>query len=281
MSRSQRLLRGDVEAVFRLAREACELGQDAVAWRSHMLERLEWLVESTTSMAFVGKLPFDAAQLTMPLFVGRRLDPHWVKYADCRDVRPDPCTAWIAPKLGGSFTDIRQKMCDERAWYGSEYFNEILRPIRQDHYLVSVVAVPEQRVFSTIGLVGRLGGPPFTERHRKIVEMLHRELALLWRTPSLSPDPPWRDELSPRLIEILDGLLEGLSEKQIALRLSLRRPTVHNHISRLHDSFGVNSRGELLARARPTTEFRPRLIPPLRPASSRSSAPAETMVMAL
>lgn len=261
MSQSQRLSLQDAQAIFRVTRELCELGDDAVAWRSHMLDRLDSLVTAVMSMAFIGDLPFEPARIAMPLFVGKRLDPHWVKYRNSRDVRPDPCTAWIVPRLGNGFTELRQRMCDDRTWYGSEYFNEILHPIRQDHYLVSVVALPERRIFSAIGLTGQLGNRPFSRRTQQIIELLHNELALLWRTPSIAPDPEWRKQLSSRLAEVLDALLEGLSEKQISMRLGLKRTTVHNHVSRLHESLGVSSRGELLAKARRRPSFRPRLAP--------------------
>ena len=211
-------------------------------------------------MAFVGALPFNPARTQTPLFVGRNMEPHWVRYRDHRDLRPDPCTSWIVPRLGGGFTEVRQAMCDDRTWYASEHFNEILRPIRQDDYLISARALPAIGVFSAIGMAGRLGDRTFGGRQRQLLEVLHHELALLWQTPTLTPQPQWRRELSPRLTQVLDALLEGLSEKQVALRLGLRRPTVHNYITRLHELLGVSSRGELLAKARPRTEFRPRLL---------------------
>jgi len=40
-SDSRRVRGSDVRAVLRLVREACELGEDALAWRSHVLEGLD------------------------------------------------------------------------------------------------------------------------------------------------------------------------------------------------------------------------------------------------
>ena len=54
-------------------------------------------------------------------------------------------------------------------------------------------------------------------------------------------------ELSPRAIETLKGLLEGLSEKQVAKRLALSKHTVHSYVKALYRRFEVNSRSELLA----------------------------------
>jgi DNA-binding CsgD family transcriptional regulator len=54
--------------------------------------------------------------------------------------------------------------------------------------------------------------------------------------------------LSPRMRDILERLLVGDSEKQIARHLGISPHTVHTHVKKLHKSLGVSSRGELLAR---------------------------------
>jgi DNA-binding NarL/FixJ family response regulator len=61
-------------------------------------------------------------------------------------------------------------------------------------------------------------------------------------------DSPELPRLSPRLRQTLDGLLDGESEKQIALRLAVSRHTVHVYVKMLYRCFGVSSRGELLSR---------------------------------
>lgn len=261
MGHSSRMRAADVRAVYRTVREACELGDDATAWRAHVLERVDALVGMTMGLMFVAPLAFNSASVGIEVFVGRHIDPHWAKYLGNRDVRPDPCTPWIVARLHAGLAGIRQQMCDERTWYGSEYFNEVLRPGRLDHYLMSVVPLGAQRVFSTIGVSGRLGDKPYGPREVGVLKLLHAELAHLWRTPALQLVPEWRKALSPRLAQVLERLERGLSEKQIALDLGLSRPTVHNHITRLHRLLEVNSRGELLARSRPRPEFRPRLLP--------------------
>jgi DNA-binding NarL/FixJ family response regulator len=126
---------------------------------------------------------------------------------------------------------------------------------------MSIVALPEQHLYSTIAMVGHLGDSPYWAREIKILELLHAELLLLWRTPALRPPTQWRQALSPRLAQVLQGLERGQSEKQIASFLGLSRPTVHNHITRLHRLLEVNSLGELLAKSRTPPSFRPRLLP--------------------
>jgi DNA-binding CsgD family transcriptional regulator len=54
--------------------------------------------------------------------------------------------------------------------------------------------------------------------------------------------------LSAAQRRVVDLLLEGLSEKQIAKRLEISRFTVHNHIRNIYSALDVHSRGELMAK---------------------------------
>jgi DNA-binding NarL/FixJ family response regulator len=55
--------------------------------------------------------------------------------------------------------------------------------------------------------------------------------------------------LTPRQIEVLRLLEQGRSTKQIAAELHLSTETVRNHIRRLFQALGVNSRLEAVAAA--------------------------------
>lgn len=57
--------------------------------------------------------------------------------------------------------------------------------------------------------------------------------------------------LSAAQREVLDLLLEGLSEKQIAVQLDNSHHTVHNHVREIYRLLQVHSRPELLARFLP------------------------------
>lgn len=54
-------------------------------------------------------------------------------------------------------------------------------------------------------------------------------------------------ELSPRQLDIVRGLSNGLSNKDIAEQLSLSTKTVENHLTRLYRQLNVNSRLEAVA----------------------------------
>ena len=95
-----------------------------------------------------------------------------------------------------------------------------------------------------------LGDRPFDERDVRLMRMLNLELARLLGTKLARLGEPSATDLSPRLQEVLISLMEGDSEKQVALRLGISRHTVHDYVKQLHARFGVQSRGELLSRCR-------------------------------
>ena len=55
-------------------------------------------------------------------------------------------------------------------------------------------------------------------------------------------------ELSPRMRQTLQFLIEGDSERQVALKLKISQHTVHVYVKQLYKRFGASSRGELLAK---------------------------------
>lgn len=60
-------------------------------------------------------------------------------------------------------------------------------------------------------------------------------------------DPP--EDLTPRELEVLRHLAEGLSNKTIAKALDISENTVKFHLSALLGKFGVSSRTEVVVRA--------------------------------
>lgn len=55
------------------------------------------------------------------------------------------------------------------------------------------------------------------------------------------------NELSPTQRNVLDLLLDGLAEKEIAKALSISTHTAHHHVSNIYNTLGIHSRAELLA----------------------------------
>jgi DNA-binding NarL/FixJ family response regulator len=78
--------------------------------------------------------------------------------------------------------------------------------------------------------------------------LLHQELRPLVGTRLATVRSPGPSPLTRRQRQVLSCLLEGDSEKQVALRLELAPHTVHDYVKAVYRHYGVRSRGELLAR---------------------------------
>ncbi len=55
------------------------------------------------------------------------------------------------------------------------------------------------------------------------------------------------ERLSKRRREVLANLAAGKSEKEIAERLAIQPSTVHAHVRRIYQQYGVHSRSQLLS----------------------------------
>lgn len=76
---------------------------------------------------------------------------------------------------------------------------------------------------------------------------------LLADTPSMRPgsgvQEPLVETLTPRELEVLRGLAEGLSNKQIARQLAISEHTVKFHVNAILGKLGAQSRTEAVVRA--------------------------------
>ena len=269
MARSQRLRNDDVRAVIRLVREVCELGHDGRAWRVHMLHRLNRLIDACAGVCYLHALPVRPGQLQFHSYVDTGAGPEWDRYIRDANCVPDPVTPAMLKRIGRTCVQSREQLCADRAWYESAYFREVRWPLRMDESLTSLVVLPPSLGpgFSCLGFGRRLGKPQFGRRERTALHLFHTELAELWRTPALdrsgngngNGNGTGYPELSRRLRQTLGLLHEGLSEKQVALRLGLSPHTVHDYVKELHRRYGAATTTELVTRTRLAPQFRPKL----------------------
>jgi DNA-binding NarL/FixJ family response regulator len=82
------------------------------------------------------------------------------------------------------------------------------------------------------------GGAPMSRA------IARKVLAHFTPIPSLDPGA-----LTERERDVLNNLIEGLSEKQVAQRLNIAQGTVHTHAKNIYKKLQVGSRSELLSRA--------------------------------
>lgn len=72
---------------------------------------------------------------------------------------------------------------------------------------------------------------------------------LLQEVAAVVVPPAWRELLTPREVQVVEGVLRGWDNKLIAEHLSCSIGTVKKHLQRVFDKLGVDSRGALMNRA--------------------------------
>jgi DNA-binding CsgD family transcriptional regulator len=170
----------------------------------------------------------------------------FMRTRDPNAVPGDPTLRRLGQSARQLVTRTRQQLVGDGPWYASLSYNEHRRVIGVDHCIYTLCTLPGEDRFSLIGLHRAVGERGFTSREQRLLHVFHGELRRL--TGTVLARNPERAGLSPRLSQTLDYLLEGDSEKQIATRMALSLPTVHQYVTALYRHFGACSRAELLAR---------------------------------
>jgi DNA-binding CsgD family transcriptional regulator len=105
---------------------------------------------------------------------------------------------------------------------------------------------------ATIGM--RRSSIPFTPAEGLMLRAIHESsagrLLALARSgvAETAPADAGEPRLPPRVRQVLAGLKEGRSEKELAAALRISRHTVHVYVKRIYRGYHVSSRGELLQR---------------------------------
>jgi DNA-binding CsgD family transcriptional regulator len=241
----------DVRKVFRLVGEIRELGAEPQAWRPHLLRRLGKIIGA--NLVVSSEVHFRTSDQPGVL---RVVDVGWIWDGEkepfqLRTERMEtPEAYWVTlcrPESAGSGEQIVAVRPKQAVRGGGSF-------ILSQYPLTHLGAVDQ------LGLHRYDTASPFTAVDHKLVRLFHVELGRLWRTDALHEAADATKELSPRLSQTLEGLLQGSSEKQIAYALGLSQHTVHHYVQALHKRFGVASRAELLAKAnQQRLDFRPKL----------------------
>lgn len=149
---------------------------------------------------------------------------------------------------GAIVTRTRETLVDDRSWYSSEFFEDLLAPGQLDHGIFSSLRGGSEAVVHGLGFYRERGDRPFSEADRALVELFHAECArLLWPRPEAVQEARVAG-LAPRERATLTLLLEGCSDKEIAARLGISPFTVNQYNKSIYRRFGVQSRAALMAK---------------------------------
>jgi DNA-binding CsgD family transcriptional regulator len=170
---------------------------------------------------------------------------HLVAYVANQADREDPFAQGIndAASPGQVVTRARRQMVEDKTWYRSRQIDEYRRPAGLDDCIYSLFVGP--RLSRCLSIHRPWNDTPFRERERALVHAVHAECAAVLEK---NADLAIVETLNRRLRQTLDGLVRGLSEKQLASELGLSQHTLHGYVKTLYRRLGVSSRGELHAR---------------------------------
>ncbi len=252
MSKSQRLRFRDLRDIYRLIGDCRDLGANVRSWREHMLQGLRRLVDAQVAVGSEVRTGGPERRIE----VRHCIDLGWasaasrayfLRYLDGGGVVGDP-TLWTCLNLAHPLaTRRREQLIGDRPWFNSVEYNEFRRPAGSDDWLGSIASPAEFPAFQVINLDRPPGAKRFTPRETRLVHLFHHELKRLIPVFLAWDEDGYLAGLSLRLRQTLGCLLEGDSEKQVALRLGLSRHTVHEYVKTLYRRFDVSSRAELLA----------------------------------
>lgn len=245
MSAATKFKLGDVRRLFRLIGEVRELGSDPQQWRPHMIRRLHDLFDA--EIVISSEIHFRRNTSTGKMRVidigwgGDAEDHIWQIHNERDDEKPD--AYWVVAgqaspdPVAPATTEQIVPIKPAEPLYGGKCF------------ILSQILLPHVGAVDQLGLHRTSGEQPFTPPEHRLVRLFHVELGRLWKRDALRKAKDPTADLPPRLAQTLAALLEGMSEKQIAMKLELSQHTIHNYVKALHQRFEVSSRGELLSKA--------------------------------
>lgn len=243
MKQVERLKLRDVRTIFRLVGELRELGHDPNIWRPHMVNRLRGIAGAEVVVSSEIHFRSTSTPNVMRVVdVGWGCDETgktWQIHTERDDERPESywLSIWkpaMTPGAEGS-KDSLIPVKPAKPSYGGKAF------------ILSQVALQHIGTVDQLGLHRSWEQPPFSSAEHRLVRLLHLELGRLWKKDALHQAEDPTSDLPPRLTQTLAELIEGKSEKEIAVKLGLSKHTIHNYVKALHQRLGVSSRGELLA----------------------------------
>jgi DNA-binding CsgD family transcriptional regulator len=150
-----------------------------------------------------------------------------------------------------AFARRRQDLIDDRAWYNSDYVNEFRRRWDFDHSIYSMSMHKHGGIHHAMSVNRPFGSTPFDAEDRTLIELFHLAAARVagesLRQRRTTANQACRNSLAPRAREVLEFLLRGASNKDIAEQLRLSPNTVHTYCKQIFKAFFVKSRSELIA----------------------------------
>jgi len=244
----------DVREVGRLVAGCGERWADARSWRRHLLRGVQRMFGAPVVILVEGG-GVDVSgkprhiELASAGWPSARAQRRFREYLEMGGPAMMPDFRLIARRVDeqGHYTGRRRDHVPDRHWYASEAYQRYNAASGIDDYVVSMHRLPWLGTTSSLSVHQRVDGEPFSPRHRRLLALLHAELApRLGRKLCLRRQHGWH-RLTKRQRQTLRLLLNGDGEKQVAATLGIRQTTVHGYVGELYRCFQVSGRAELLS----------------------------------
>jgi DNA-binding CsgD family transcriptional regulator len=239
----------DVQQILRLVGGAAELWYQPQLQRQFTLDSLCRILNAKFGVCYTIGDVLTGGKTPCSNFTHVGLNDRGVKqfedYLKTGTPR-DPVMDVLSVMSGRVITFTRREAVADNDWFSSEHYKQIRQPLGIGPTLyVKIVAQSIGR--ETLVMLARGAGEEgFTERDAYLTDLCLSEMAWPF-SAELNYVDPKVEQLQPRLKKVMTHLLEGDSEKQVALKLKLSPHTVHEYVKDLYVELGVCSRGELLA----------------------------------
>ena len=231
--------------------ECRDQGADVVAWQSRLLsglcEMMHAQVGISGNMRNFGQGDAQSLGSVRIGWPDEQAERIWLEYALNVPVERTPEYPALIGKHDHLVTRTRDQLWGREAWYRSQTYNERHRRVGIDDYVISVQQLPFGGIWHSLWIHRAVGEPPFGRRDWWITRCVHEEIGRLIGSALASSAEPKLSDLTPRQRDVLDALLDGLSEKETAARLGVGRATVHEHVLAAYRHYQVGSRAELMA----------------------------------
>ena len=252
MAKSAQLRLAEIRRAFRLIGDCRDVGHDRGAWLGRASEGLTGLIRSKVVICTAVEHTDDpAARQSLEFWdVGWSSPNERAAWLDCmgagRYLQYE--TYWrMLRSTDKARVRSRRQLIPDPEWYGAAEFNDDRRPLDQDDTLMAVVPTGLGNGYHYYSINRAVGDPAFDARDVALLRLFTSEARALYGGPLSIARPGPVDRLPPRLRAVLGAIVEGDTEKQIALRLSLSPHTVHDYVKALHRKSGASCRADLLA----------------------------------
>src|SRR2546421_8474080 len=247
MRRSETVGITEVQAMLRLVAETAELWYDPIVQRRYTLESLCRVLPAKAGICFTfGDILMGGDAACGPV-VQAGMDEsqeRLVKTYLATGVPADPALPKLAEIVAPVVVARRSELVNDKTWHFSPYYTELREPLGLDDTLYAKITVPGKVI--SLALLRSIGEEAFTERQSQLVDLCLSQMTWPFQ-PDDKPVDPRLASLQPRLRKVMQHLLDGDGEKQVAAKLGLSRHTVHEYVKMLYQQLGVSSRSELLS----------------------------------